>query len=175
MKHRSSVINHEQKWHDVEIKPGHFLQGRTNAELASTTKDLRDEKARMDTLLVRQYNLIQCFSNPKATGNESPKNNSDSSAMGQLYWILSLILFNEHHHLWVWNNSVTQSDAPSGMQAESRPCAVRPPHPHTPTHAGRIETMRSQLNSDNVKNLAETEQIQTLEVYMEYPLVHITM
>ena len=124
MKHRSSVINHEQKWHDVEIKPGHFLQGRTNAELASTTKDLRDEKARMDTLLVRQYNLIQCFSNPKATGNESPKNNSDSSAMGQLYWILSLILFNEHHHLWVWNNSVTQSDAPSGMQAESRPCAV---------------------------------------------------
>ncbi len=33
--------------------------------------------------------------------------------------------------------------------------------------SGRIESMRTQLNNENVKNLAETEQIQTLEVLGE--------
>ncbi len=54
---------------------------RTNKELAITTSDLQAEKARMDAMLVRQYNLIQCFSNPKATGNDlSP---AESTAVGE--------------------------------------------------------------------------------------------
>ena len=39
---------------------------RTNAELEGTTKVLKEEKARMDVLLVRQYGLIKCFSDTKA-------------------------------------------------------------------------------------------------------------
>ena len=61
-------------------------QVRTNVELADTTKDLRDEKARMDALLVRQYNLIQCFSNPKATTNDLAKAGTatgDSNTVGE--------------------------------------------------------------------------------------------
>ena len=34
----------------------------------------------MDTLLVRQYNLIQCFSNPKATGNDLSGGGGDGAA-----------------------------------------------------------------------------------------------
>ena len=35
-------------------------------------------QARMDAMLVRQYNLIQCFSNPKAT-----KNDLDDTTVGE--------------------------------------------------------------------------------------------
>ena len=63
-------------------------QVHTNLELAETTKDLQDEKARMDALLVRQYNLIQCFSNPKATGNDMGKagtgSGGDNSTVGEM-------------------------------------------------------------------------------------------
>ncbi|GAX74177.1 hypothetical protein CEUSTIGMA_g1626.t1 [Chlamydomonas eustigma] len=89
----------------------HQEQGRMaakNKELAGITCDLQAEKARMDALLVRQYNLIQCFSSTK-TSNDNP------------------------------------------LTADS-------------TAVDRIESMRKQLNSENVRSLAETEQIQTLEV-----------
>jgi hypothetical protein len=40
----------------------------------------------MDALLVRQYNLIQCFSNPKATTNDLAKAGTaagDSNTVGE--------------------------------------------------------------------------------------------
>ena len=95
----------------------------------------------MDTLLVRQYNLIQCFSNPKASGNDLLGDHANSSAMGETD-------FNKGKSgcIKAWSSQLEILLTP-------KPCT-----------AGRIESMRSQLNSDNVKNLAETEQIQTLEV-----------
>ncbi len=105
------------------------LMSKTNAELEATTKDLQvggggtvykrqfhherhssqEEKTRMDAMMVRQYNLIQCFSAIKL------------------------------------DDGIADEDSP----------------------IGRIESMRKQLNAENVKNLAETEQIQTLEVLGE--------
>ncbi|KAG1672491.1 hypothetical protein FOA52_002799 [Chlamydomonas sp. UWO 241] len=81
-----------------------------NAELAETTSRLEAEKARMDVMLVRQYNLIQCFSVAGPKGNMQT---GDGSTVD------------------------------------------------------RIESMRQQLMSENVQSLAETEQIETLEVLGE--------
>ncbi|KAG1672492.1 hypothetical protein FOA52_002800 [Chlamydomonas sp. UWO 241] len=81
-----------------------------NKELAETTSRLEAEKARMDVMLVRQYNLIQCFS----------------------------------------------AATPKDMQLGDSVSTV-----------DRIESMRQQLMSENVQSLAETEQIETLEVLGE--------
>mmetsp|Transcript_4672 Transcript_4672/g.14117 ORF Transcript_4672/g.14117 Transcript_4672/m.14117 type:complete len:888 (-) Transcript_4672:1869-4532(-) len=46
-----------------------------NGQLAETTYELKEEKARMDVMLVRQYNLIQCFSasSPRARSKGEDK------------------------------------------------------------------------------------------------------
>ncbi|KAG1672489.1 hypothetical protein FOA52_002797 [Chlamydomonas sp. UWO 241] len=82
-----------------------------NTELAETTSRLEAKKARLDVMLVRQYNLIQCFSVAGPKGN------------------------------------MQLGDCESTVD--------------------RIELMRQQLMSENVQSLAETEQIETLEVLGE--------
>ena len=48
----------------------------------------------MDAMLVRQYNLIQCFSSPKATGNDLA--NDDSTIGG---WPLTVLGWIRASHL----------------------------------------------------------------------------
>jgi hypothetical protein len=87
---------------------------KVNKVLAVTTHNLEEEKARMDVMLVRQFNLIECFSNTHQAAEFDASMSTDGSSTAQ-----------------------------------------------------RIAAVKNQLNSDNVKNLAETEQVQTLEVLGE--------
>lgn len=60
---------------------------RINQALAVATTHLEEEKARMDVMLVRQFNLIECFSNTNQANLDASSlavaNSSESSSTAQ--------------------------------------------------------------------------------------------
>jgi hypothetical protein len=54
----------------------------SNARLEQTTKELQEEKLRLDALLVRQYNLLQVLGGPNGKGKAKDKHNDEDDANG---------------------------------------------------------------------------------------------